>query len=375
MAAPSIADAALTAGGKVGRYFSIVSMVPTLFLVLWTYVLVKSDAWRAEPNLPALGVRLAEWSIPQVAWLLLGTFVLALFLHPLQFATVQLLEGYWGTSAVALGAMRLRVERHRGRAQRMRDHLDAVENAIDENFMSHSTYSDDLDEDEYQHELDRYLDLPKANHVVPHVVARDALELRWKRYPDGHRIMPTRLGNTLRRYEDRAGGQYGLNAITTAPHFSLVVPESHGAYVRDTRQLLDTTVRLCFVSLLATVLTVAALVTDGWWLLIALVPYGLAYLAYRAAIAAADEYGTAVATIIDVDRFTLYERLGLRRPRDTHEERETNAQLMSLLHREHIEALHYTPAADEKPPPRGLYRPTRRLRPSGDVPFRQRRSR
>jgi hypothetical protein len=87
------------------------------------------------------------------------------------------------------------------------------------------------------------------------------------------------LGNTLRRYEDRVGTQYGLDAITTAPHFSLVAPEAHVAYVRDTRQLLDTTVRLCFVSLLAAVLTVAALVTDGWWLLIALVSYGLAYLA------------------------------------------------------------------------------------------------
>ncbi|OLF14877.1 hypothetical protein BU204_24350 [Actinophytocola xanthii] len=370
-----MADAALTAGGRVGRYFSIVTMVPTLFLVLWTYLLVKSDAWRAEPNLAALGVRLADWSIPQAAWLLLSTFVLALFLHPLQFATVQLLEGYWGTSAVALGAMRLGVARHRGRAQRIRDRLDALDKTIEESFTGHRTYSDDLDDDVLEEKRDRFLDERDANHVIPLVIARDALRHRAERFPDGRRILPTRLGNTLRRYEDRAGSQYGLDAMTTAPHFLLVVPEAHVAYVRDTRQLLDTTVRLCFVSLLATVLTVAALATDGWWLLIALVPYGLAYLAYRAAIAAADEYGTAVATVIDVDRFTLYERLGLRRPRDTHEERETNAQLMSLLHWEHIEALHYTPAADEKPPPRGLYRLTRRLRPSVDAPLRQRRSR
>jgi hypothetical protein len=48
---------------------------------------------------------------------------------------------------------------------------------------------------------------------------------------------------------------------------------------------------------------------------------------------------------------------------------------MSLLHWEHTEALPYAQAADENPPPRGLYRPTRRLRPSVDVPLRQRRGR
>lgn len=162
---------------------------------------------------------------------------------------------------------------------------------------------------------------------MPQVLARDALQTRHERYPDGRRIMPTRLCNTLRRYKDAASAQYGLDAITTAPHFSLVIPDLHLTYLRDSRQLLDATVRLCFVSLLATLTTIAALLTDGLWLLVAFVPYALAY---RAAIAAADEYGTAVATIIDLSRFALYERLGLPRPRDTDEERRSNVPLMSL---------------------------------------------
>lgn len=362
MATPSIAGAALTAGSKLGKYFSIVTMVPTLFLVLWTYLLIKSDAWHGEPNLEALGIRLTEWSIPQVAWLLLATFVLALFLHPLQFATVQLLEGYWGSSTVALGAMRLRIAHHRTRAQRLAARVGNLESVVEESFEDHPTYTDDLPEEIYYQRLDRYLDSPNANQLVPQVVARDALRHREEQYPDGRRILPTRLGNVLRRYEDKAGAQYGLNAITTAPHFSLVIPEPHLAYLRDSRQLLDTTVRLCFVSLLATVLAVAALVTDGWWLLVALVPYGLAYLAYRAAIAAADEYGTAVATIIDLDRFTLYESLGLPRPRDTDEERLANDQLMSLLRWETTAIIRYSRRPDENPKPRQLYRPVKRTR-------------
>jgi hypothetical protein len=362
MATPSIADAALTAGGKVGKYFSIVTMVPTLFLVLWTYLLLKSDAWRSRPNLEALGVRLAEWSIPQVAWLLLATFTLALFLHPLQFSTVQLLEGYWGSSVVALGAMRLRVERYRSRVRHLGNHLNYLEKSIEEDFEDSEQCTEDLDGEAYDLHLDDYLDSPRAIHLIPHVVAREALRDRYDRYPTGQRIMPTRLGNTLRRYEDTVGAQYGLDAITTAPHFSLVIPEPHLAYLRDARQLLDTTVRLCFVSLVATLITIAALLTDGLWLLVALIPYALAYVAYRAAIAAADEYGTAVATIIDLDRFVLYEHLGVPRPRDTMEERRSNAQLMSLLQLERDTVIRYALHSDAPTKSRPLYRPVRRLR-------------
>ena len=147
-------------------------------------------------------------------------------------------------------------------------------------------------------------------------------------------MMPTRLGNALRSAEDTAGQQYGLDAITTAPHFALIAPESHVAYLRDSREQFDLAVRLCSVSLLATVITVPAVFADGLWLLLALVPYTLAYVAYRAAVSAADEFTTAVSTIIDLDRFALYQHLGIRRPRNSTEERTTNAKLVRLLRRD-----------------------------------------
>jgi len=65
-----------------------------------------------------------------------------------------------------------------------------------------------------------------------------------------------------------------------------------------------------------------------------LIPYALAYVAYRAAVSAADEFMTAVSTIIDFDRFALYRHLGLRRPRTTHQERRRNEKLMLLLQNE-----------------------------------------
>ncbi|WP_143168770.1 hypothetical protein [Amycolatopsis australiensis] len=112
--------------------------------------------------------------------------------------------------------------------------------------------------------------------------------------------------------------------MLTAPHFALVAADKHVQYLRDTRQRMDTSVRLCVVSLLGALEAVACLVTDGWWLLVALAPYALSYLAYRGAVAAADEYTTAVKTVIDLNRFALYESLNVARPRDTADERRTN---------------------------------------------------
>jgi hypothetical protein len=347
MTTPSLTDAALTAGGKIGRNFSVVTMVPTLLLVLWAYALLISDAWSGTPDLAALRADLGEWAIAEGLWLVLATTVLALFLHPFQFATVQLLEGYWGVSRIAVGAMRWRVRHHRQRLHDLADRARAQQDAIDE--VTTGVAAADLD---------HFLDIRHGNRASPHVVARDVFEARRRRYPVGRRVMPTRLGNMLRHYEDAAGAQYGLEAIITAPHFALVLPAAHLDYLRDSRQLLDTAVRLCSVSLFATLLTVSATLTDGLWLLVALVPYGMAYLAYRAAIAGAEEYGTAVATVIDLDRFLLYESLGLPKPNDTTEERQTNADLVRLLHGDRTKVLRYASApevTEEQRPPGGAW--------------------
>ena len=61
----------------------------------------------------------------------------------------------------------------------------------------------------------------------------------------GRRMMPTRLGNVLRRYEDTAGRQYGLDIVRIAPHLNLVARPEHREYVDDCRKGLDLGVRLC----------------------------------------------------------------------------------------------------------------------------------
>jgi hypothetical protein len=330
MAGTSITDAALNVGGKIGRNFSVVSMVPSLFLVLWTYALVESGAWSGPPDFADLRRNVAAWGLPEVAWLLVAALILGLLLHPLQFATVQLLEGYWGGSRLALAAASLRIKHYRRKWQELHERWTNHDDTIKKAFRD----SEIAKVDPGVTELD-YLDSEDADDLVPHVVARDVLEPLRDNFPTGRRIMPTRLGNTLRRFEDLAGSQYGIDVITTATHFGLIAPDRHQEYLDDARQQMDAAARLCSVAAIATVLTVAALFTDGLWLLIALAPYLFTYIAYRATIGAAEEYASAVSTLIDLNRFELYRQLGVAKPTSAREERETNAELMPLLRYEH----------------------------------------
>jgi hypothetical protein len=128
-------------------------------------------------------------------------------------------------------------------------------------------------------------------------------------------MMPTRLGNALRKYERQAGSQYGLDAVSVIQQVSFVAQPERLAYVGDQRQLLDLSVRM----------------RHGPWLLLALLPYGIAYLSYRGAVIVAHEYGAAVAAMIDLDRFALYDALRMPQPKNTATERRMNAKLMKLL--------------------------------------------
>ena len=88
---------------------------------------------------------------------------------------------------------------------------------------------------------------------------------------------------------------------------------------------------MTFISVLATVTAIIFLWPDGAWVLIALIPYVLAYVSYRGSVVAAGHYGSALETLINLNRFTLYQQFHVKLPASPDDELGMNKKLVDLL--------------------------------------------
>lgn len=299
-------------GGAIGRYFSVVSFIPSFLLAGFTFALIQSGAWNGDGTPDWVRAGDAFTHLGDLALLVLLSIAIGIAAHPVQFSLVQFFEGYWGTGRLA----------RRLRAARMLKH----QRRLSELKLLAGTATNELNH------ADRNKIALSPARLMELLTERDEGNRRRDDYPsDKDDIMPTRLGNALRRYERLAGFQYGLEPVQVIRHIAFVAPKEHIDYLDDQRELLDLSVRMCATSVCAAVVAIVFLWHHGPWLWIALVPYGIAYLSYRGAVVVAHEYGAAVCAVIDLDRFALYESLRLPRPADTAAERSMNGQLRELL--------------------------------------------
>lgn len=103
---------------------------------------------------------------------------------------------------------------------------------------------------------------------------------------------------------------------------------------------------MTFMSGLAAVTAMLFLWHCRFWALIILVPYALAYFSYRGSIVAAGHYGSALDILINIDRFDLYEKMHLKLPGGSTEEREENNKLAQLFQYDPEFVLEYQHPAD-----------------------------
>lgn len=302
-------SAAVSSAGKaVGRYFSIVSLIPSLFLTSFVFVLSESGAW-ASGSLDWARAGKAFTNLETITLLILVSMAFGLAVHPIQFALVQFFEGYWGTNRLAKRARIARILHHYNRMTSLNSTSGEAELAIDNSNIA-----------------------LEPEHKIEYLSAWSEGDRLVAGYPgEEDDVMPTRLGNVLRRYERLAGCQYGLDAVDVLPLVTLVAHKERVEYLSDQRESLDLAVRMCATSLLGAIIAMAALWRHGPWFLLALLPYGIAYISYRGAVVVAHEYGSAMSTIIDLDRFELYKQLRMPLPASTRAEQEMNAQLLKLL--------------------------------------------
>jgi hypothetical protein len=305
---------------SIGRYFSLVSAVPSGILVAWVVLLVGSGAWTGQPDAMAALRVFGEVGIGGAAALVLAVIFLGVVMHPMQFAFVQLLEGYWGVSPLAQQARQKRARAHRERIRRFR-YLHADLGRVLRSKRA-----------ELETETDRDRKRAILNEIIELQSDRGELERITADYPTApEAFMPTRLGNVLRHYELAVGRGYGVEVITTAPYLVSAATTADVEYLDDQRSQLDLAVRMTVVSIIATALTAIFMARHGLWLLVALLPYASCYLSYRGAVVAASDYGRALGVVLTLNRFALYDRLQLERPPSTEAERERNEDLMHFL--------------------------------------------
>ncbi|GIH18812.1 hypothetical protein [Rugosimonospora africana] len=299
-----------TGAASIGKYFVAVSLVPSTVLTAYLSLLVKSTRHSGVEFVAAVrSLDLRDAAIFGIASLLL-----ALAFHPLQYALVQLFEGYWGTSRLAVRLAVVAIGRHRTKRGQ-----------LDDEWRRGAVRRDDA--------------------IGPVFMGQEARRLL-NGYPnDPGRVLPTRLGNVLRHYEGLAGAAYGIESISSAPRIAMVAEERELNYLENQRIQLELAVRASFLSLVACAATVILMWRHGSWMLLAIVPYTVAYLSYRGAIVIAHEYGAALATLIDLNRFKLYDRLHLPPPRNLAEERQRNETLMELFRLDDMEMAARTEAS------------------------------
>ena len=306
-----IIDAGAGVANSIGRYFSVVSFIPSSLYVLFVYLLVASGSWHNPPDWNHAFVSLGHLGVDGIALLTFLGVGLGIFIHPIQFAIVQFFEGYWGTRSIPQAIRYQRIVRYQRLCERLNQDVRSTRKRLTAREKEG-------------------LKTPGARAPVRSKLD-EADRVRSMFPADVDEAMPTRLGNVLRRAESQAGSQYGIDALQVVPHLLLIAPTNHIDYVNDQRSQLDLAVRMTFISVVAAVTAIIFLWPYGTWVLIALIPYGLAYLSYRGSIVAAGHYGSALETLITLNRFTLYEQLHMELPASTEKEQEANAVLSDLL--------------------------------------------
>lgn len=324
---------------QIGRHFAVVSGVPALVVVTYAFVLFAAGAPRIRPSVIAAADSLGDIGLGDFGFLFIAVVTTGLLLQPLVFAVTQVLEGYWGTTAAA----------QRGMVRSARRHL-VIALDLEQNRDNARSLVEDADA-KLERLMARPLKLDRAGRWTEKAerkwaakrrgLLEDAMphRMRWQeswrlrdKYPvDLTDIMPTYLGNVLRRYERLAGAGFGLDPVVLTPLLAQTVDEPLREYHDDARTDLDLAVQAVPMWIAMTVVGLVLLWQHGIWLLLPAATSSLAVVAYRGAVHAAEAYGEALVVLLALGRFQLYEQLGLPHPTSSASELEANRKMMSQL--------------------------------------------
>ena len=129
--------------------------------------------------------------------------------------------------------------------------------------------------------------------------------------PDGHRVLPTALGNIIRAAEDYGYNRYGFDVIYLWPRLTVVLPPD---YLDDVERAIIEYQTPLMVSFGSSILAVSSFllifssISTTSFVLIFGASWSMSWLAYRLSFQAAKDYGDLLRTAVDLFRTELLER-------------------------------------------------------------------
>lgn len=277
--------------GLLPSRLTVGTLLPVVVFVLLVHVAVAPlvpERWEVADAVAQLE---PEWRLAMVSFL---AVLLTGLLYVLNVPLIRLYEGYaWQESALG-----------RWMTRRQRARLAALETS--ERFLGHL--------------VRELLAVEPASRRIDELRRRrDAAgRRRVGAYPKSPSVLPTRLGNTIRAFENYPHRQYEMSGVELWPRLAPLVPADHVAAIEAAKTRFDFMLNASALSALlgALVLTGAVLAPlqpgdgTGAELVATVACFGLSLAFYRGSVGRADAWGTQVKSAFDLHRRKLLAELG-----------------------------------------------------------------
>ncbi|MFI1394063.1 hypothetical protein [Streptomyces sp. NPDC020681] len=312
-----------------GSRFSLLNILPATVVVTTVAVLVRAGAYSPDGQVRFDHV-LPEGKRDALAIALFGLAALlcGILLRPFETALVQLLEGYWANPSPLAPLVPAAVERHR----RRRDDAKTVAES------GHSVPPPRTDAT--LQELARHD--RRASRAVRRKLRAESVR---DAYPNDDRladepveaethptdVMPTLLGNVLRRGERVAGDRYGLDMMVVYPRLYPYISDRLEGAVGRQFELITSTASLSISFGLLSLATTPLLARLDPWSAAPFLAAALSVLAYRGAVAASRGHARLLATVFDLHRFDLAAAMHYELPKTPREEYQLNKDITDFL--------------------------------------------
>ncbi len=151
-------------------------------------------------------------------------------------------------------------------------------------------------------------------------------------------LMPTRLGNIFKAFENYSQRSYGLDSVVLWPRLIKSIPENYGERLEETNNcvifLLVSSFVFALMAIESFLITILCKCSDEFvviTIVLGIIFTFMAILFYRISIRAAINYGEVVKSCFDLFRHDLLSSFGIEKPSSLEQERAIWSELRKFI--------------------------------------------